>query len=920
MKASGMDPYREAINEGHRAVRAGKWLEAASAYRTAITAWPGDPTSRVSLALCLYQGGELAEAFREYESLLKLSPKDTQLLMRMSDIQHRLGKPETATELSLQAAEIYLQQKRQVKALQIWHWVADSYGDNLPCLDRLAKACVKAGDKQLAAEAHLALARAHAEVASQKQAVRACRTAVELDGANGSARHMLKSLENGTSEWRSLTFLRQFKLKAAVMEEGPSELNDLNSESIAAPAIANAHDRQQSTEHESWQEREPNAEPGRAAVEAAEAILAEAAKFQQMGDVVSALAVLCQPNESTCGIDDEAASALKQRITSLLAGWRLISIDDLASLPLENRKLVLKEMLAVDDYIGRNLKIAAMDACLTVIERMPSYLPAQMRLAEMQAAEGRVEAAGAKYSCVVQLYKMRGNYELAAEALRCLVDLYEDDDELRGKLANFLLEQGNLDAALDQMMRVVERHLAKNDGQNALRQFSKILQLAPNRVDTNLRFAEVAVQMGKMLEARNAYERALAVEPDNREINLRFTLHGALFEEWSSFEAHLDRFFQSLSSDHAFAAAVAEQFSKALVKRSDKRELKIGLGAALQAMGRLDDAAELLRGTIIGKSYIDRVASFYLASVLVEKGKPDEALECVGSDAPLVEGPLEIDIAGDERSAGSSSVWLDINLLRLLKRAYQGVGDRSALLAVLKRMKEIGPEEEIIYLDLADAYFGADQPGAAADELDQLAQLLMARGDRARALAVYEGILDRVPNDLAVMKNLAARFESLGLANRAAEQLDLVIEAELSGRMVSEAAEDLRRLIELYRTIDPGKALAARERLVMMMPGETSCREDLILAYLRMGLADRALAEVDALAKDLIARREHEDAIRALHQMLQLDPWDAWALEQLSNSLRVVGRDEESANVYRRLLSIDPQNSSARERVARNGG
>lgn len=917
MASDKMEIYKEAMSRGQRLANAAKWADAADAYRVAVNALPTDTTARISLALALYRSGDLGEAYHAYESASKLLPKDTLLLMRMADIQHKLGRFDLATELYLRAADIYLQQKQRDKALDVWRRIAEAYSDNLTCLELLRKACAKAGEKRLEVDAELAIAYVSAEIADQKRAVQACRRAMDLDPSNEKARQMLSSIENGTNDWRSFRLLSQFNVKTD-LRRGLQLFETRASEQAASLDAATPFD-DLPLKLGSVPEIEVGKGQNPARTQVVRWLIAESEKFQQEGDIPSAVAVLCKAFEDKQDDEeDEGIALVKQRIDSLLGGQRQLRASELVSLPFEDRKFVLAGMLSIDDYLKRGLKMAAIEACLGVIERTPAYLPAQMRLADIYVSEGKVEAAREKYSYLVKLYQMRSERTRASEAMACLVSLHDENDALRQDLATLLMEQGSLDAALAHMMTIADGYLARNDTSEALNHLAKMLQLAPNRVDINIKYAELAAKMGKVVEAGDAYLKALAIEPDRDDIMLSYMLHSATSLDWSLNQQHLDRFFHRIADDRRFAAKVIERFTDAFRKAPGKRELRLCLGAALRSVGKLDDAEKLLRPTV-GKDEgcVDLIARHILSLILVSKGKFEEALEHLNSGLEQLEEQCTDTADTDGGEEVSSASWLEFDYLQLMKSAYQKTEDKTGMLATLDRIKEIAPEDEGVYQELVGIYLDVKQVDAAINQIDQLTKLLVSKGDKQKAKAAYRNIIKRARNNLVIRKRICDGYEALGLIEEATELLESIVEVELAKGMTSDAAENLQHLVELYSSSDPRKALSARERLAKLNPEDTSCRQELIASYLKMGLASRALNEARPLAKDLIAQRRYEDAIRVVQQMLKVDPWNIWALEQLGNSLASLGRHEESIKVYKRLLSVDPQNAAAKSRIAK---
>ncbi len=234
-------------------------------------------------------------------------------------------------------------------------------------------------------------------------------------------------------------------------------------------------------------------------------------------------------------------------------------------------------------------------------------------------------------------------------------------------------------------------------------------------------------------------------------------------------------------------------------------------------------------------------------------------------------------------------------------------------------MQTVDPDDETAYVELAQQYFEMNRVEEAVAQLMNLAGRFAASGQRDREVAVYRSIEEKVPDNLSVRKTLFEGYLSLGLAAEAGKELETIVEMELARGVTSEASDDLRRLIGLYRFSDSRRALALRERLTRLLPNDIGLRRELIETYLKMGFSSKALTSATELAQELMAAGRNDDAVEVLRQMLQVDPWNVWALEHVAGLLYDSGRRDESVQYYRRLLSADPRNQIAIQRLAGSG-
>src|SRR5436309_3261847 len=141
------------MRDGHVHAWAGRWREAAEAYRRAIEALPGDLTARSSLAAAFANGGSPSEALEMLEVLATEQPNDSGVALRLAELRQRAGRQDLADEAYLRVAELYQASGLDQKAVGIWRRLLALSGHRAATMRRIADAARAAGATEVAEQA-----------------------------------------------------------------------------------------------------------------------------------------------------------------------------------------------------------------------------------------------------------------------------------------------------------------------------------------------------------------------------------------------------------------------------------------------------------------------------------------------------------------------------------------------------------------------------------------------------------------------------------------------------------------------------------------------------------------------------------------------------------------------------------------------
>jgi tetratricopeptide (TPR) repeat protein len=160
MTVEGAGVYGQAMREGHAAAWAARWREAVDHYRRAAEAIPTDVTARTSLAAALVHAGQPHDALALFEQLVVERPEDTAVLLRVAELRQRVGRVDDADRAYLEVAAKYLAAGQREKAVGVWRRLIHSSGHRGETMSAVAAAALGAGVDDVGEEARRAAAAA----------------------------------------------------------------------------------------------------------------------------------------------------------------------------------------------------------------------------------------------------------------------------------------------------------------------------------------------------------------------------------------------------------------------------------------------------------------------------------------------------------------------------------------------------------------------------------------------------------------------------------------------------------------------------------------------------------------------------------------------------------------------------------------
>lgn len=272
------------------------------------------------------------------------------------------------------------------------------------------------------------------------------------------------------------------------------------------------------------------------------------------------------------GIDqenDEKLLQLCQNIEDLLlrSNWRKHLTDARQQLPGGSPPMPLAQILTeaknaeIVEAMGRINQIAraghlrsAMEEAYYLLSVAPTYLPLHIHMAELMLRMNHTKEAVTKFSVVAEAYAARGEAKRATDLLRRIVETSPMDLKARTKLIKRLSEQGQVDQAIheyiklaDVYYRLAQLDQARTTYENALR-LAQQTNADPEWSTRILKhMADIDMQRLDWRQAQRVYEQLRTLVPDDAQTRTRLIELNVRLGQENQAMVELDNYMSYLS-------------------------------------------------------------------------------------------------------------------------------------------------------------------------------------------------------------------------------------------------------------------------------------------------------------------------------------------------------------------------------------
>lgn len=751
------DAFQKAMNDGHSAAWDQDWPRAAECYRAALVEFPDHPTALNSLGLAMFEQQNYDEALRFYQRAAQISPSDPLPVEKIGQIYERLNRLPDAIAALLQAAEVYLKARDVDKAIFNWRRVCALQPTHLAAHTRLAMILDRLGRKNEAVNEYLATAsimQSSGDIAKAMQVAEYC----------------LQIQSNSVEAQQALTYLRTNQ--ALPKPVRPRGFSGPQLSAPEVPQIAPAAELP----------RAPQLDPVAEARQKAMVQLA-AQLFEQADDTAAGGKV----NRSGLGAltrgTDKLTSDSADRTRILMFLGQAIDSQSQGHDPQAAQEL--------ERALDTGLRHPAAYFDLGLLHSKTDETKAVKYLKQ---AVRHPDFAIASYILLGEIHLRKDHLKDAAVAYLqalALADsetvLPEQADDLR-QLYEPLIEAQNHDKeekSLQEVCQAVIRQLVRPDWHEFLRLARQQLPPQPLGMPP-LPLAEVLLESGssQVVEALGAI----------RQLANQRKLTSAMEELYYTLQ-----FAPTYLPLHV-------QIAELLLEEGRVQDaiIKFMLVCDLYSLrGEVNQAVRLLR-RVTQIAPMDLSVRTRLIELQTAQGNVDDAIQESINLADIYYHLAELDqarqayvtalkLADRAKNARSWSVQL---LYKIADIDLQHLDLRKAIRA-FEQVRTIAPEDLGARGQLIDLNYRLGQDAQALGEADSVVALLESGGKRQDALDFLQAMVNEHPQRLELRKRLADLWVRTGNITKAVEQLDTIADVMMASGNRAAAMTMLQAIINL---------------------------------------------------------------------------------------------------------------------------
>ncbi len=222
---------------------------------------------------------------------------------------------------------------------------------------------------------------------------------------------------------------------------------------------------------------------------------------------------------------EERVERARRQLGALSRERPVVSLAEVIAVPYAER--ILESIATSQNYVARGLPYTAVETCHFALDFGPDHLALHRQLGEISAKMGRIDQAVSTFVVVADSYAARGAKRHAAGMYERALQLSPMDTDVRARLIEQLVRDGELDGALrhylllaDSYSRLAQMERAREIYDDALRLASRDEIGVSWTVRILHRIGDIDLQRIEWERAVSVYERIRSLEPDDERARL----------------------------------------------------------------------------------------------------------------------------------------------------------------------------------------------------------------------------------------------------------------------------------------------------------------------------------------------------------------------------------------------------------------
>jgi len=498
-----------------------------------------------------------------------------------------------------------------------------------------------------------------------------------------------------------------------------------------------------------------------------------------------------------------------------------------------------KHLTAAQKYLVQGKMPQAILEYQQILKNEPKDQVTLMTLGDLFVRQGETFQALEYFERLAKIYLNDGFTTKAIAIYKKVAKLAPEESRPLERLAELYVQQGVLSEARPIYLQLAEMQLKAGKQDQAAALFRKLLEAEPENARVQTRLAELLLSMGQKKEAIEAFSTTL--------------------------QKVLDR------GDNAEALRLADRILQLDSTHAPTLALKV---RALNAAGKHAEAAKMLESLPDKDDGGETTAT--LLNCYVECGQAANAAAL--AEKVLARDPKQHPVVLKVATALLDAKDFDRaqSLIGLIRNSAMEAGENDALAQAVSRLVEHNPRKIEPHEWLVELYGRASDSFRLPDALAQLASAYEAAGQDEQAVATYEKLLQRTPEDETVRRKYVSLRQKFGMEAAPAEiapavklsPVDVEAAPEVPAVPTAPALDDEteRYVTQALTDVDlfssyglTQKAIDLLEAVIEKAPRHPAVLERLLDLSVGAG-NDRRTAELAALLEQIATERNDRPA------------------------------------------------------------